>query len=169
MKKCIYYLFLTGSLLISTATLMAEDVHEWGPMTNNLQMSIALAGGTNVMAGKDFALAISFRTASSNESTIAYEFHGTISDPSYSFQITSPSGRDVSPDTSKLLPPNSGRALPIRPNEVASIHFDLGQLCRLNEIGTYKIVVTKRKLFSGGDKPTTLISNPLYVKVVPAK
>ena len=170
MKEFSYNLFVVVSILLSITGSRAEDVHEWGPVTNNLQMSIALADGTNVIAGKDFCLTIFFRTKSTNEFTIAYKVNGTTSDPSYSFEITSPSGRDVSPNTSKLKPPMSGGVVPILPNEVASIRFDLGELCRLDESGTYKIVVKKNGLFPEKDeKSPTLISNPLLVKVVPAK
>ena len=161
-------LVVTVMCWLTHAQSWAAEPPQWGPITNNLQMSIALADNrTNITVGEDFALTIRFRNLSTNKMITVYQVNGTIYDPTYSFEIISPSGRDVSPDTKKLKPGDSGVVLFLVPHQIVDIRFDLGQLCKLGETGTYNIVARKT-LWSPTIRTTiTVTSNPLSVRVVP--
>jgi len=81
--------------------------------------------------------------------------------------VTSPSGKDVSPDTSRFQHPFSGGFRYAPPGQVIEIKFDLSAICRLDEVGVYKITVKKAKIFwLTKNKMFEAVSNPLNVTVV---
>jgi hypothetical protein len=81
--------------------------------------------------------------------------------------VTSPSGKDVSPDTSKIPMYESGGICYASPGQVIEIKFDLSAICRLDEVGVYKITVKKAQIISiAKNKMFEAISNPLNITVV---
>ena len=99
-----------------------------------------------------------------------YEVNGTVYDPSYSFVVISPSGKDISPDMKKVHPGDSGADHRVAPNQTVEIEFNLSYFCKLDEVGTYKIIAEKKAMWSPkSQKVFTVISNPLLVSVVSNK
>lgn len=80
--------------------------------------------------------------------------------------VISPSGKDVSP--LYTFGGGSGAIATAEPNQTMQFEFALSQLCKLEEIGTYKITASKRT-FGNADKAFVLTSNTLCVSVVPGK
>jgi hypothetical protein len=149
---------------------LADDLKtdDWGVATNNLQISIKLEGGEQqVKAGQPYGLVIRYKNITTNDTFAIYEVNGTIDDSSYSFHVTSPSGKDVSPDTSKIPMYESGGICYASPGQVIEIKFDLSAICRLDEVGVYKITVKKAQIISiAKNKMFEAVSNPLNVTVV---
>ena len=90
----------------------------------------------------------------------------TESDATYSFVVVDPSGKDVSPDLDK---PFGGSASPITigPGQTQGLDYNFGGICKIDKIGTYRIVAKKKILSGGKNGPFQICSNLLLVKVVP--
>ena len=146
-------------------TLQASD---WGATTNNIQMSVALKNGTNgVKAEQPIVLLIRYRNASTNQVCRIYRSNEIEYDPGYTWSVISPSGNDLSPNPEKIHASESGGFIRLPPNQIVGLEFDLSQICRFDEIGTYKIVAKKEIFSPEAKKPVTVISNPLNIVVVP--
>jgi hypothetical protein len=154
--------------------------------TNGYQVPPVVEGEkSEIKVGQPFSMLVRLRNLSTND-TFYIGCQGVIPDEDRGLAcvVISPSGRDVSPsmatnyDKPILLPGHSFGAT-AGPNETAEFEFPLSellggnvvplnQLCKLEEIGTYKI--TARKLIDAkGGKEFMLTSNTLYVSVVPNK
>jgi hypothetical protein len=168
MKKQFCY-----SIVVALAVwqVFADDpkTHEWGAVTNNFQMSINLKGDKNeITTNQPCILLIRYRNVSTNEMFRVFEANGTVYDPSYSFVVISPSGKDISPDMKKVRSGDSWANHEVGPNQTVEIEFNLTYLCKLNEVGTYKIIAKKGQMWSvARDKEFTVVSNPLNVLVIP--
>jgi hypothetical protein len=169
MKK--YFIYCSMLITLFGWQVFAENpkADDWGAISNNLQMSIRLDGKENqIKAGQSFNLLIRYKNISTNETFIFYEVNGTINDRTYSFIVTSPSGKDVSPDMTKIQPSFSGVFRGISSGQIVEIKFNLSKFCSLDEIGAYKITVKKEKILQPAqNKEFAIISNPLSVVVVP--
>ncbi len=151
--------------------------------TNGYQVPPVVEGEkSEIKVEQPFSMLVRLRNLSTNE-TFYIGCQGVIPDEDRGLAcvVISPSGRDVSPsmatnyDKPILLPGHSFGAT-AGPNETAKFEFPLSellggnlvplsQLCKLEEIGTYKITARKRIDVKGG-KAFVLTSNTLSVSVV---
>jgi hypothetical protein len=151
-----------------STSIGATNINEWGPATNNLQMSISLEGNNNhIKCGEPANLICRYKNLSTNEVFSVYEFTGVVDDTSYSFIITSPAGEHIKPFV-KVQEPASGAYHFLRPGQIFEIEFDLGKVYKLDQVGTYTIIAKKSEmLLPGKSQAFEVISNTLEVKVVP--
>jgi hypothetical protein len=138
---------------------------EWGPVNGGIQMSISATGqkaktGTN----QSVSLSISFRNISTNRMFRLYVANGIEFDPGYTWRVTSPSGKDISPDMNKIDPSDSGGFIPLLPNKTNNFELNLSSLCNFTECGVYKITGQKRIYSPASNKAIVVVSNPLSVK-----
>jgi hypothetical protein len=118
------------------------EIDSWGPITNQLRMSITAEGDQyQIATSRPVKLLIRLANLSSNK-TFHYYQPGVVEMTSaLGFQVISPSGRDVSPKIQEQLH-GSGQFVQIRPGQVWELRFNLSDLCRFGEIGTYRIKAT---------------------------
>jgi hypothetical protein len=154
-------------LFVVSKSVAAEvNTNDWGPATNNLQMSIRLDGAEKqIKAGQPFTLSIRYQNISTNEKFIVYKFNGAENDQSYSFLVTSPSGKNVSPDMKKIGESGSGQVLGVNPGQILEIKFNASKLFKLDEVGTYKIIAKKVIMSEARQDEFEVVSNPLDVVV----
>lgn len=156
-----------------TESLFANETNtnEWGSITNNTQMSIKLDGNVaGLTKGQTLILSIRYKNISTNDTITIYEVNGTVDDSSYSFSIISPSGKDISPDMTKVSNPWSGAVRNVEPGHVIDIKYNLSKYCKLNEVGTYTIMASKTGIQSSNNPNSyKTISNQLNVMVVSDK
>ena len=168
MKNNIYILIF---FVLGVWLGFAEDnnIGAWGPITNHLQMNLSLNGGiTEIKANANYSLLLLVTNHSANESF--FSDNSSFTDPFDGVQcvVISPSGNDISPPQTKNLGGNACAIVSLRPHQLNKLVFHLGDLCKLNKVGTYKI--TAKKLFLQGETNRfILISNPIFVKVLPVK
>ena len=158
-------LFTVGQLLAAEPGSV-----EWGSVTNGLQMSISLErAGRQVQVHEPVSLVVRLKNLSTNETWSFYRAHAAETSPCFSFVITSPTGKDISPKAQPFH--GSGHFVDLGPGQSCQARLDLGYLCRFEEIGTYQITVkcsvgnflnTKRTSV----KSAQVISNSLNVSVL---
>jgi hypothetical protein len=161
-----YYLIL-AVLVVKQVLANGLDADDWGAVTNNLQMSIKLEDKeTHLKAGQPYSLLIRYKNVSTNEPLDIYVVNGTVDDPSYSFVVISPSGKDVSPDMKKVQRAFSGADHLVAPGHIDEVKLNLNKYCSLDEVGTYKIIA-KKTIWTYVNKHFEAVSNPLNVTVIP--
>jgi hypothetical protein len=198
MKTHIYYLPIFVALTISQSVANEMKTDEWGSLTNNVQMSINVIpantfgsfriapGATNMQmttglekaantlkANQPFSLLVRIKNTSTDETYSSYVAGETISDPGKGLLcvVISPAGKDISPPTKDITHYNyiSGSLGITPPNRTNQFEFKLSDICRFDQIGTYKIIAQKRMNASKNHKAFMVVSNPLNVTVVPDK
>jgi hypothetical protein len=167
MKTLLTYLLTFVTLFVWQVYADGMKTNDWGAVTNNFQMSISLKGDkSEITNNQPCILLVRYKNVSTNETLNVYEAEH---DPSYSFTVISPSGKDISQDIKKFHPSDSGGYIPVRPNQSVKFEFNLSYLYDLHEVGTYK-VIAKKKVWSFERHQTfTVVSSPLFVSVVSNK
>jgi len=82
----------------------------------------------------------------------------------FTWVITSPSGKDLSPKPDLLHEAISGSFPKLKPLESDETDYDLSSVCKFNEIGTYKVIVQKQVISiapSSERKKCEIVSIPL--------
>jgi hypothetical protein len=145
----------------------AANANDWGPSTNGIQMSIHLAGyKSDVKTNEPFALSVRYRNISTNEIVSIYECVDMEGDDNYSFIVKSPSGKDISP-AKKFYPGGSGAVHVLRPGQTLEFGYELSDLCKFDETGTYIVIASFSQIDPVGPDPAfNVVSNPLQIKVV---
>jgi hypothetical protein len=158
-------------VVISAPRILAEDIktNAWGRINNHVQMLITLKNGENeIKTNQPIILLVRIRTDSTNEifSSQLDALVNTDQLLGLLCIVISPSGKDISPQK-KSNSAGSGRLVIVRKDQIAHFEFNLGSLCKFEEIGTYKIVAKKELNRNSDNKTFTAESNPLYVSVMP--
>jgi hypothetical protein len=168
MKKNFLMVLIFVSVALSNALAQDPATNEWGAPTNNVQMSIRLKnGGKETSLKKPVELLIRYRNISTNETFILNRLNDIEMDTSYSFTVLSPEGKNICPGVTETA--FSGDIIRLGPNQVAELNFNLSVRCKFDEIGTYKIIAKNTEIVSEKNKAFEVVSNPLYVSVVPEK
>ena len=153
------------SLLQAFADTKTND---WGAMTNSIQMSIALRPEkTDFRLSNVVVLVIRLRNLSDHETFLVSRWNAIENDPSYSFVVTSPSGKDVSPGP-KIIPGSAG-ATPLEPNKTLEFEFNLSRLCKFDEVGEYRITAKKLVRSPAREMSFAVISNLLNISITAAR
>ena len=148
---------------------IADDQHAWGPVTNNIQMSIrAKSSVGTITTNESVKMVICYRNISTNEVFVTYVANGIVCDPSFSLSVIAPSGKDISPDLTKYAS-ESGRFMSIGPKQLAEVEFSLSSVCDLSESGTYRITLKKQMLTPEKHTPYSIVSNTLLLRIVLGK
>jgi hypothetical protein len=164
MKSDLLCVLIFASSFIGSAYASQTD-DDWGPTTNDLQMSISL-NCSEIKTDQPCVLSIRYRNVSTNEMFRIYEVNGTVYDPTYSFTVTSPSGEDISPDTADIHESGSGQDHHLYPGQILNISFDLSLVCKFDKAGTYQVIAKRNEIWSiQKHRPFTVVSNPLRITV----
>jgi hypothetical protein len=158
MKKHLF--FILAFTIMTSWQALAE---EWGTVTNNLQMSISLTSGENeIITNQPVVLLVRYKNISTNETITIYNDAAISRDATYSFVVTSPSGKDLSPNLPKSIN-GSGGIYPLSPNQTQEFKVNLSQLCKFDELGIYRIIANKTIWSSKERKWFTVTSNQLSI------
>lgn len=162
-----FIIFLAVSLTAPVFTAVAGS-EDWGSSTNNISLSIDLDGNEGQFkTNQSFQLVIHIKNTSTNSPFSFLSPLAIFNGEPFTFQVISPSGNEIVPAPPKVER-GSAEVITIQPNHVYKCNFNLGYLCKLSEVGTYKIVA-KMNIGMVRRKKTWAISNPLYVQVVPSQ
>ena len=168
MKTYIYCFSIFAA--IGTGHIYGDTLtNNWGPVTNNIQMSICIESNKyEIKPNESVNLIIRFRNLSTNMSFAAHNSLQAQTDPETGVYCTviSPSGSDISPNTEKTYAGGSGAAGLVGPNKTYEFAFRLSDLCKFNKHGTYKITAKKVVRLQDGRKPIEVVSNTLRLSVV---
>jgi hypothetical protein len=176
MRKHLYCYLITFVAVTVQALASGLSTNEWGVGTNNVKMSIYLAGSNEeIKIGKPLKLIARFKNISTNEVFHLHQARELTEVADYSFFIDFPSGKRVSA-LSKAPIIGSDMGSNIGPNETFECELKVDKVCQLDEVGTYKIIV-QREIWGPFEKrkekgnvvemPTfTIISNPLLLQIV---
>jgi hypothetical protein len=175
-------------LVVCHAPAGGATTNEWGPITNNAQMAINVTSpwsrsfrvdATNsvrspytvkrdLKASAHFSLLVRVRNLSTNE-TLNFDNSrppNTDMEHGLACVVISPSGKDVSPDYT--IAEGSFHTATAAPNRTIEFEFPLSQLCKLEEVGTYRITARKKTAaYSRAQQALVLTSNTLSISVVP--
>lgn len=173
MKKRLFYFFTFLALAVRPTFADDTKTNEWGPVNDyyHSQLSISFVGGFHeIKTNQPLNLLISVKNTSANESFTVWVANGWIeSSAGFSWAITSPTGKESLLKTGRIG--GSGGPITVLPNQVIQSEFNLSSVYKFDEIGTYKIVARRDLrnfgLHSDSVKTDLIISNPLYVPVVP--
>ena len=182
-------LILTG---MKAYNVFAEETvtNEWGPITNNVQMAIKIKDNLDgIKTNQPFSLTILITNISTNE-TFYTERISPGWDDDFTFEVISPSGKDLSPRASlhsgysteqrrwraieeeRRLPPfiftlGRGPIDPIDPQKAMSTEYNISDFCKFDEIGKYKVVATDTIYELATHQSLKVVSDPLYMTFVP--
>jgi hypothetical protein len=146
------------------------SANDWSSVIDDTQMSIVLNPATNqITTNQNPEFVVRIKNLSTNEVFHLYIGDAFLLSPGISFIILSPSGKDVSPIFDRHPMKESGGMVWIPPGKVDGFIVDLRQFCKMDELGTYKITMTIQRGSSDRHKFYNVVSNPLYVTVVPAQ
>jgi hypothetical protein len=132
-----------------------------------VELSGRLKAGDTTMKGTDeVVLTVVFSNISTNE-TFRIDTSGMIYDRLCSFQVLSPSGKELSPQT---LPSTIRRRVSyaLGPNRTQRLALPMSAILKFDEIGAYTITARRILWWPGGKQEWfTVVSNPLSIKIVP--
>jgi hypothetical protein len=170
MNKYLSLIFITFALIIAFGAYASDlATNEWGPVTNNVQMSIQLKNGQiEITNGQPCILLIQFKNLSSTEPLEIFQMVWHEGDGSYSFGVIDPFGKNISPISNGIVE-GSMISIEVPPGETRSTDFNLGAICKLGKNGNYKVIAQKFIWFNGQRKLVQVVSNPLTVTVVPSQ
>jgi hypothetical protein len=168
MKNNMLYALLMISLLsVWQADAEGTNTTEWGPLTNHIQMSVSLEnGGREIKLNGTVILLVQFRNVSTNQIfQIVSMDTGRNYDPFFSFDVVSPSGKNVSP-AMESSPTGSFRFIRILSGHNVEMEYELSSRCRFNEVGKYRIVARRSVDSMALRKSYLVVSNPFLLSVV---
>lgn len=164
-------LFIFMMTLLPKARGSDIITNEWGMVSNGVQLSIALEGGNReVQKNEEVKLLVQMIGLQATNTWTSFALASN-TQPGIGLHcvILSPSGKTISPNVK-----SKGGSLftfDLSSGNIEKITFDLSRIFKFDEVGTYKITAQKT-VFQGSEvsaKSWTVVSNPLLVKVVPAK
>ena len=168
-------LVFVGPMLAGNITIGLSDkqkefaTNDWGAIAYHAQISIALKrSGRTFKTNQIVELLVRLRNLSTNEDYGVYVASPLSGTEGFSFMITSPSGRDVSP-TFRPSYRGSGGMVGVHPNQTDGFGFELGEICQTDEVGTYSILLKMKRWTPDRRKSFELVSNPLKVEIVAGK
>ena len=140
--------------------------NEWGSIAYRTQISIGLKSSENVFKTNQIVkVLVRIRNLSTNEACNIYVQRAFANNEDFSFIVSSPSGKDMSPVFHKT-DVGSGGIVFIPPNQINGFQFDLNEICKTDKIGTYKIIMKMQRWSPTEKKSFEVISKPLYVTIV---
>lgn len=142
---------------------------QWGTESQEMQVSISVKDETKKFTTNEpIALIVRFKNLSTNACYIPVRRVFSENDH-FLFSIIAPSGKDISPVFHRVYYAGSGINVCVPPKQVEGFEFDLNDICEMDETGTYKIILKVKKRVSGSNKLAEVVSNRLYVSILPAQ
>jgi hypothetical protein len=156
-----------GSLMLSKKFIVPGGTNKLGGAT-----TLPVAAKSELKAGEPFSLLVRIRNLSTYK-TVTFACWGACpgAKDGLACVVISPSGKDISPrvatnSSGPFFRAGSVEFVVAQPNETAEFEFPLSQLCKLDEIGTYRITA-KKSSYAKAEEAFVLTSNTLSVSVVP--
>jgi hypothetical protein len=126
------------------------------------------AGDTTIRGTNEVVLTVVFSNISTNKTFRIYT-SGMIYDTLDSFEVVSPSGKELSPQTLANTI-RRGVSYSLNPGQTKQLELPMSAILKLDEIGTYTITVKRIMWWPGGKQEWfTVVSNPLSINIVPDK
>jgi hypothetical protein len=160
MKKILPLILAIGTI---AEQALASDTNQTATASCDAEISIKLKEPAKEIKTNEPVIAtINIKNTSTNE-ILMLLIENAPTD--FSWNITSPSGKDLSPTNS--FPVWGSSLFPrLKPLELREIDYDLSSICSFNDAGTYKVVVKKEVFFlSPVRKKCEITSNPLDVVI----
>jgi hypothetical protein len=163
----IAYPALAGTQLGLSRAQKDDSRAPWGPVTYNTQLSISLKGSQwEFKTNQVVDILVRIRNLSTNELFgVGVATTVTASD-GMSFKVTSPSGKDISPVFRSDFR-FSGGVVWVHPGQTDGFSLPLGEICKMKEVGTYKVVMRIIRFTPDRQRSFAIVSNPLCVTIVP--
>lgn len=143
--------------------------NEWGAVIYSTQISIGInSNEKEFKTNQVVRLLVRINNLSTNEGRGIYLERTFTFTRGLSFVVISPSGKDISPvfhETDRA----SGEYIWVPPGKIDGFSFALGEICKTDEIGIYKIILTMRQYTPDREKYFEIVSKPLEVKIVPGE
>jgi len=133
-------------------------------------MSVTAKGNkSEIVTNQPLTLDIRIENLSTNQPITTWLTLHTNPDPYFGLEceVISPSGKDISPKRTNTILHGSMGGGGLLPGQWMEGDFHLSEICNFAEVGTYKMTATKEVHFRTNAPPCRIVSNPLYVKVVP--
>jgi hypothetical protein len=187
MKNAFYLISLVAGLAFN-GVAAETGATEWGPVTNNVQMSISLLQGrgstttnghgpllfpgkeengrksSTETSGESVVLLVKLRNLSTNQTFAFYQAGELERSSAPGFDVTLPSGKPVTIRPTEPMH-SSGGFIRVRPGQTLDLHFDLTRFCKFNDVGTYTIVAKWALEQWGGGERAEPTSNSLTLLV----
>ena len=142
---------------------------EWGAPNYNTQVAIVLKNNEKEFKTNQVVeLLVGIKNLSTNDEYGVMVQNPFLLSESFDFVVTSPSGKDISPIFHESFRV-SGGVIWVHPGKIDGFGFNLSEICRTDEIGTYTIVIKMKRATPDRRKVLEILSKPLYVKIVPDK
>jgi hypothetical protein len=180
MKKCLYLSLIIFGICISQCIagkiifgLTDKEKQmpniSWGPVALDLQVSISTKNALKRFnTNEPISSIVRFNNLSTNSFGIVMR-NNILDNRDFSFSILSPSGKDVSPVFYEDYTGGSGILVYVPPHQINGFQFDINDICKFDEMGTYKIVMMVKNRVPGSNQLADVVSNPLYVTIIPAQ
>ncbi|HEU6447729.1 MAG TPA: hypothetical protein VFV23_04755 [Verrucomicrobiae bacterium] len=162
MKTC-WLLFASAFVFLKGASAFASDTNKAAVISCDAEISIRLKEpAKEIKTNEPVIVIVQIKNTSTNE-MLTFMIHSSPMD--FTWNITSPSGKDLSPTNS--LPEFGASWNPkLSPQESRDSSYNLSEICNFNELGTYKIIARNQVLSSFTKrKVCEIISNPLEIKI----
>jgi hypothetical protein len=177
MKISLAYFVLTSLTLLNafglqiglTGDQKQAPANEWGTVTYNTQISIGLKNNVKVFTtNQTVQLLVRIKNLSTNEEYGVAVEQAFILTEGLSLVVISPSGKDISPIFGKS-DRFSGTVLWVHPNQTDGFCFGLNEICKMDEVGTYKVILKMERTTPDRKKMFEIVSNPLFISVITDK
>lgn len=165
MKKYLYLILMFGTMTVWNVFADDGKTNEWSATTCEAQISVALKEpAKEIKTNEPVIVTVQIKNTSTNE-VLIFLISNVPTD--FTWNITSPSGKDLSPRKSAFPQPGfSSLNVRVNPMETSVHDFDLSSICNFNEIGTYKVFAKKEVFFiSPTHKKCEIVSEPLNIAI----
>ena len=161
---------LAGNITIGLSAKQKEfATNDWGAIAGHTQISIVLKGsGRTFKTNQIVELLVRLRNLSANEDYGVFVARPLSGTEGLSFVIISPSGRNVSP-TFRPSYRGSGGLVGVQPGQTDGFGFELGDICKTDEVGMYNILLKMKRWTPDRRNSFELVSNPLKFEIVAGK
>jgi hypothetical protein len=171
MKTLLAFLSLSLAFLLYRAYADESETNRWGPATNQVQITISLKGDQKeIKTNQPFVFHYQVQNLSTNQ--IFHFFSSTvpINNISFSFVLAAPSGkRSVLRVSSLATRLSQCGYTTIQPNGKTEFDYQLSDIFKPDEIGTYNITAKIWMSLVGSSNEFEVISAPLSLTVTPGK
>jgi hypothetical protein len=169
MKRILVFFIIFASLWELDVLADVPETNEWGSVIDNIQIGIGIEGNAGqIKTNQQVDLTIRIKNTSANRPFNFYRPAAILNGFPMYYEVISPSGKDISPAHANGFW-GSGGIMNVPPNSVYNYEFNLGYLCRFNEVGTYKVVAKMNLTWTTAHTNSLPTSNRLYVTVVPGQ
>lgn len=146
----------------------AVSTNDWGPITQSTRISIGTKApkDTAFKTNHPVELLVRINNLYPTEEYALYVRNPLTFTEGLSLIVIAPDGKDISPTFAENFN-GSGGVVRVQPMQINGFGFDLNSLCKLDQIGTYKIVLKLNRSTSDRRKVFAITSNQLNVTIIP--